>query len=249
MKGINLNEIFMTNEGCEFKIIHIESSSKIKIKFMDNYGYEKLVRATNIRNREIKNPFHKSLYGIGMFGVGEFKSKINNKITYEYAKWQQMMSRAYDVHTKLRQKAYQECSVREDWHNFQDFSSWLINQKGYGLVGWQLDKDLLVEGNKEYSPDCCVIVPPAINNTLTGSNQNNGLPRGVCWHIGAEKYIAQCRVNSKIIHLGYYYDIISAKEAYNNHKLTVLKDLAEVYRDNIDVRLYTLLMNFPSHRL
>ena len=51
------------------------------------------------------------------------------------------------------------------------------NQKWEGL---ELDKDLLVKGNKIYGPDTCCFLPGAINSLFShGQKKKNNLPEGV----------------------------------------------------------------------
>lgn len=245
--SFDIGETFTTNEGCCAEVIEYRDSGKIKIRFLDKVGYEKYVTATNIRNKEIKNPFHPSVHGVGFFGVGPFVAKVDNKNTYEYNKWRGMMTRSYDPRTKSNQPAYQACSVVESWHNYQTFAGWLVEQKGYGNIGWDLDKDLLIHGNKEYGPNACILVPTEINNLLTGGNSNNGLPRGVCWHKNMGKYIAQCRSKGVIHHLGYYVDIEDAQKAYKTFKKEILKSVAMEYYGQIDERLFKMLLDYPEH--
>ena len=40
------------------------------------------------------------------------------------------------------------------------------------MQGWQLDKDILLKGNKIYSPDTCCFVPQEINSIAVDSNNN-----------------------------------------------------------------------------
>jgi len=61
---------------------------------------------------------------------------------------------------------------------------------------WQgkaLDKDLLVKGNKLYSPETCVFIPESLNCFILESEANRGeYPIGVYWDKEANKYKAQC---------------------------------------------------------
>ena len=64
-----------------------------------------------------------------------------------------------------------DCSVYEGWHNFQNFAKW-YEDNYYEIEEEQmhLDKDILVKGNKVYSPDTCVFVPETINGLFVKSN-------------------------------------------------------------------------------
>ena len=47
-----------------------------------------------------------------------------------------------------------------EWHNFQVFAKWF--DENY-MEGFQLDKDIKIEGNKIYSSGTCLFVSPTNN--------------------------------------------------------------------------------------
>lgn len=77
--------------------------------------------------------------------------------------WVSMHNRCYSPKTQAKHPCYVGCSVHEDWHNFKEFESWMLQQD---FQGKSLDKDILVFGNKVYGPDTCVFVTPALNALL-----------------------------------------------------------------------------------
>lgn len=84
-----------------------------------------------------------------------------------YRKWKCMIERAYSsAYHKLR-PTYAEVTVCEEWHLFSNFKRWMEQQDWKGK---QLDKDLLVQGNKVYSPETCVFVTSNINTLLHTKN-------------------------------------------------------------------------------
>ena len=70
-----------------------------------------------------------------------------------YRVWTHMLERCYDVKRQERQPTYKDCSVSTEWLTFSVFKSWMEKQD---FEGKQLDKDLLIEGNKIYSAETCV---------------------------------------------------------------------------------------------
>lgn len=74
-----------------------------------------------------------------------------------------MLKRCYNHSHIRRHSSYADCLVCDEWLIFSNFKRWMETQDWEGK---QLDKDLLVEGNKIYSPDTCVFVD-AITNTFT----------------------------------------------------------------------------------
>lgn len=106
------------------------------------------------------NPFN---YQRGMFGVGYKGCEKRDLYSKCYIKWQNMLQRCYDenVHKKWKPE-YKDKTVCEEWLNFANFKIWYDEHCIYGNQ-IDLDKDILVKGNKEYSPENCVLVEHYIN--------------------------------------------------------------------------------------
>jgi hypothetical protein len=90
-----------------------------------------------------------------------------------YRTWRSMLKRGYSNKHKAAHPTYQDVTVCEEWHLFSTFKAWMQAQD---CEGKQLDKDLLVEGNKIYSPETCVFVSGQVNRFLIDS----GAARGEC---------------------------------------------------------------------
>jgi len=102
--------------------------------------------------------------GIGI-NDADYSVKIekNKKIIWIcpfYDRWKQMLRRCYAPELHKKHPCYIGCSVTPEWRYFSKFRLWMESQKWEGM---QLDKDLLVKGNKVYGPDTCCFLPQAIN--------------------------------------------------------------------------------------
>ena len=106
------------------------------------------------------NPFN---YQRGMFGVGYKGCEKRDADSKCYIKWQNMIQRCYDenVHKKYKPK-YKDKTVGDEWLKFANFKIW-YDEHDIGDEHIDLDKDILVRGNKEYSPETCVLVKHYIN--------------------------------------------------------------------------------------
>jgi hypothetical protein len=75
-------------------------------------------------------------------------------------------------------------------------------------VGKQIDKDLLLSGNKCYSPDTCVFISPQLNKFLQDafSNKRDGGVKGYYFDKWRGKFVAQCsdHTTGKLKHLGMF---------------------------------------------
>ena len=81
--------------------------------------------------------------------------------------WKSMMNRCYDS-SSAGYGRYGDIGVTvcEEWHTYENFRRWF---KDKYIEGFSLDKDIVIEGNKEYSPTACAFVPQSINSLFAHS--------------------------------------------------------------------------------
>ena len=63
-------------------------------------------------------------------------------------------------------------------------------------------------------------------------------------HLYTTKYVAKCKVSNKTVHLGYYLTSTEAFIVYKNFKESYIKEVANKWKDQIDVRVYEALMRY-----
>lgn len=139
--------------------------------------------------------------------------------TLSYAKWNSMLNRCRPDGACQREKpTYIGCLVSDEFKDFQTFADWHTQQVGYGL-GYDLDKDILVENNKVYSKNTCVLIPASLNRFLCDSGGSRGnLPQGISWSKLRLKFQVHLKVSAKSKYLGLFPDLNSAKLAYKEAK-------------------------------
>lgn len=224
------------------KIIACRNKGSIDVEFLDDYHYIKRnVAYINFKKGQVKNPFDRTMFGIGMLGVGNYKARENDKLmSKEYKTWNNMLIRCYDQKEKLKHEAYYDiCMVCEKWHNYQNFAEWYTNN--YYQVGTErmhLDKDILYPGNKLYSPETCLIVLQRINMLFLNKSNKRGLPNGI---IRVKRgYLA--KYNQK--ELGIFNTIDEAFFYYAKAKEMKIQEVAQDYRNVIPAKLYAALMDY-----
>lgn len=158
-------EVYKTSNFGQLKVLKYVDAYNVVVQFIDT-GFKTTARASNIRNGEVKDRMSPSKYGVGYIGIGVYTSRSR-----AYGVWCSMISRCYSSKSLEMHPTYKGCSVAKDWHNFQVFAKWF--EDNY-VDGYQLDKDLLVVGNKVYSEDTCVFVTPKINLFITDSAAKRG---------------------------------------------------------------------------
>ena len=177
-------------------------------------------------------------------------AKVDGKIVKEYNLWQSMLNRCFSEKLQTRQPTYKGCNVSDNFLHYSFFYDWCQKQVGFGKVDdkgryWQLDKDLLFVDNKTYSEAACVFVPQEVNKFFTDSGANRGeYPLGVSFHKRAGKFVAQCTVNGKLQHLGYFDTPQEAFAVYKPFKENLCKQLALKWQHEIDHRLFNAMMNW-----
>ena len=129
-------------------------------------------------------------YNVYITGSGDNGKRKVIWVCPFYRKWIHMLERCYDQKLHNKFPTYVGCSVCKDWKSFSTFKSWMETQNWEGK---HLDKDLLIKGNKTYSPNTCVFLDARINTFLTESGAGRGkFPIGVSLERESGKYVAQC---------------------------------------------------------
>lgn len=176
-------------------------------------------------------------YGVGIL---DKKSVYNTKC---YIVWNSMLARCYSNYRHTINKTYSDCTVCEEWHLYSNFEKWF--NKHY-KNGQQLDKDIMVPGNKIYSPSTCCFVPGAIN-TLIISKQTKmtKLPTGVSITENGS-YQVIVKYHGKPKRVGTFKTIKEARKAYITYKKNYLKEVATEYFKNgeIDKIVYNAILHY-----
>ena len=164
---------------------------------------------------------------------------------YEYKLWNQVRSRCFSKSHQAKDVSYIGCSISDNFLNFTFFFNWCNNQIGFGNEGWELDKDILVKGNKIYSEDTCCFVPSELNKLLLSHRRGRGEhPIGVSYCKLNKRFRASVRKDMKKKTLGYYSTAEEAFYAYKQAKEAHIKEVANKWKDQIDIRVYEALMKY-----
>lgn len=246
-----VGEKFLTNEGYEIEIIEYYGNRQCTVRFNDKRGTIVANKEyADLKKRVVKNPFHKSLYGVGYMGQGIYKGRHpRGEHTKTYNTWSAMLERCYSEKCQEKYPTYKGCTVDERWHNFQVFAEWFENNYNPEYMkNWQLDKDILIKGNKVYSPETCSLVPNEINCLIIKTDSKRGeLPVGVILQKETGKFIANIRAGKesrKTTYLGTFKTSEEAFEAYKITKEVYIKVVADKYKHQITEQCYQALYNY-----
>lgn len=236
---------FDTNNCGVCEIIDYKNHREVTVKF-ENPEYVTVCRLELLKLGKVRNPLTPSFYGKGFIGLGEFGFKDKRACVL----WAQILGRAYDKKFQIKRPTYKGVTVCKEWLNFQNFARWFYDQEfsntkdGNGR-SYHLDKDILVRGNKIYSPETCCFVPQDLNSLLLLRGKCRGdYPVGV-QRISSNKFVSQMSKNGgKIIHLGTFTAPEQAFQAYKKAKEDYIKEVAEKWKGKISDKVYQALLGY-----
>lgn len=239
-----VGRIYSTKGGTSCTITSYTNSKNLTVQFNDFWGYEKIACLQQLKLGSVRNPYDKTVFGIGFIGDGKHSPTDGSKATLVYEHWRSMLLRCYCSKTQKRNPTYLGCIVDERWHNFQNFAEWFLNQNYYEC-GYELDKDILVKGNKVYSPETCCLVPKEINSTFNSREAARGnYPQGVSPYNRTNKFKSSIRIGGKKVNLGVYKTVEDAYKAYIVAKESRVKSLAVKWEGRIEYRVFKVLIGW-----
>ena len=185
-----------------------------------------------------------TVYGVGFNDV-QFQIAINRKHIWQYQLWAGFLKRCFSEREKASSPAYRDVTCCDEWLSFGSFFEWVNKEVDYKGKpdGYQFDKDLVIKGNKIYSPEACSFVPTAVNSLLTDSGAARGeYPQGVNYHKHTGKFVVQLSVDGKQKHLGLFLTPEDAFAAYKTAKEAQIKIVATQYKAALKPAVFESLM-------
>ena len=240
-----LGKEFPTNRSGNCVVVDYKGFNKVVVKFYEPEFYL-TCSLGHLRNGQITNPLFPNMYGVGYIGIGKYSSKDKRL----FSLWSNMLQRSnYEIyHQKF--PTYKDVTVCSEWYNFQNFATWCETQKTQSTIDgcvefYDLDKDLLIKGNKIYSPETCCFVPREVNGLLVKRDKMRGeYPIGVSYHKKGRKFQAKINRFGVTEYLGLYSTEYEAFLVYKNAKESHIKKVAEIWKDHIDSEVYQALVNY-----
>ena len=238
------------NFGSKMVIVDYNGCMNIDVYFPEYDWIAKGVTYDHFKNGKISCPYERNVYGVGYLGEGEYKARENGKNTRIYNVWHNMMQRCYDRKYHEKHPTYINCTVSEEFHNFQNFGMW-DKDNFYQIEGQQmcLDKDILFKHNKIYSPETCIYVPQTINKLFIKNDNIRG-DSLIGTTLYNDKYIVQCRLlnpgtgKSKLKYLGLYDTQEKGFEVYKYYKEKNIKEVADYYKEHIPQKLHNAMYKY-----
>ena len=235
-------KVYPSNKYGDVEIVEYINNSKVKIRFI-NTNHIKEEYISSVRLGCVRDDSIPTTCGFGFYDVEG--ASIGRNAIREYRLWNAMINRCYNENLRHKNPTYKDCSVSEEWRYLSNFEEWCHQQIGFNIEGFELDKDILVKGNKVYAPETCCFVPKEINSMLTNSRRGRGAyPVGVYYKKRISKYASQISKNGEVIHLGNFDTPEEAFVVYKREKEKYIKEVANKWKDKTDPRVYEALMNY-----
>ena len=240
--------LFKTKLYGDLIITKYINHKEVYVKFLDT-GYETKAYFGNIKKGIVRDRTVPSILGVGI--IGDEVTKVNGNRLKEYNLWQALLGRCYCDKFHVKCPTYKDCSVSDNFKYYPYFKSWCQQQIGFGCLDdkgnhFELDKDLLIKGNKVYSEDTCCFIPREITVALIYNQTKKGKhPIGVSYSKVNNKFVVYVKKgDGSREYLGYFEDASVAFLAYKASKEAYLKELANKWKDKIDPRVYEALIGW-----
>lgn len=219
--GLDTDKVYINNKGLDFEVIKFIDCYDIVCKFSRS-GYVGHFRAGDIRNGEIRDIMHPN-------DKGFINDVLGSSNSPHYMTWIGLYNRLSE---KLHNRAptYKDTTICKDWYRFSKFAEWSDTQD---YQGKQLDKDILIIGNKHYSPETCIYVDQRVNKLGFSIDESRGsLPIGVS--INSGKYRARCSdLNGRSHAIGSYETKKEARKAYYAYKAKLIREIADTQEERV----------------
>lgn len=175
-----IGKTFKNSKGLEYIVLKENGNKKTEyyydIMFIKTKSIKK-VEKRNLIKGNVRDDYDKNIYNVACRGNESSTYPILNRIAFK--RWYAMIERCY-CETAISYKSYGKKGVfvNNKWLCFEKFMQDLPNIKGFDFEKYikgeiQLDKDTIINGNKEYSFEKCIFIDKIenIKNQITKSKE------------------------------------------------------------------------------
>ena len=161
----------MDSNSCGKMVILYKQGNHCKVVFPET-GYVVDALFPNAIKGKVRDPYHLSSYGRGYLG------DVDRSIPH-YKKamqlWRNVMKRCYSENDP---NGYTGVTVSKRWLCFANFIKDIADLERFdewlnwkeGDIKYNLDKDLILEGNKVYAKEFCCFIPESLNKSMGAKN-------------------------------------------------------------------------------
>lgn len=183
------------------------------------------------------NKWKRTVFGIGYLGCNDAEAIRDN---YIYSKWANMIQRCYDEITHKLKPYYAACTVCEEWLNFSNYRLW-HTENAMGDRKVDLDKDILIPGNKTYSPETCTLVTHFTNTVF---ETTKGIDSNIVKNNATGKYDATMIILGKREEIGTFDTEGQAKQGFIDYKNDYISEFAKSSKGKVPNKTYEAMTNW-----
>lgn len=222
-----------------------KDGGRISVRFY-NTNYECAFDKATIYSNRVKDYTHPNVFGIGYLGEPTVNDCDPIKMTI-IRLWRGIFNRCYDINKLNERATYRDCIISPEWYNQVNFKNWCLSQMNAGFYqqGWELDKDLLVRGNKVYGPDTCCFLPERLNQLqqVKKDSEYNWLP-GVNYDKSRGKFKSEVNFDGVRHYLPRRETEMESFLDYKQLKEKLVREDADNWKDKIQPKAYEALKNY-----
>ena len=204
---------FKTKSSGICTVIKYENSRSIYVMFED--GTVTRVSGGNLCSGSINNPNRPTVFGVGINDV-----EVKDYGDKRYVLWHSILRRSYSEVYHKNKPSYINVNVSDDWKRLSNFIKDVEKLPNFDMAlseNWEIDKDVLSNGEKVYSKETCCFLPREIN-TLFNRESTKGLKTGVSYNKRLGKFTASINKGRGSKHIGVYLTEDEAHYSYCKEK-------------------------------
>lgn len=224
VKSVEVGGKYNTNSSGMLEVLNIINSKEVEVKFLDT-GNIRVAQAGSIKKGEVKD----LIYGVGYCNRSRGTRNPDGSIKKSYDAWRRLLYRCTPAWWGLH-PTYKGVSVCDEWACYEVFAEWFESRNTSDDL--EVEKDLLILGNKQYSPTTCCLLPNYINKAIVIQREH----QGYCERNG------KFEVNFMGGYRGTYEDTKAAQEAYIKLKVDHVRSLSNT--NFIEDRAKEALLSF-----
>lgn len=243
--SVSVGSIYPTKRDGNVQVIARVDRKHVRVRFIE-HPFETDVRLDSLRNGHVKNYMRPVVCGVGFVGSGPWPTSVGGQTTTTYKTWNGMLTRCYAPRHENHIRNWSDVTVHPEWINFQNFATWYeerLDKHGPVDFKWELDKDMLVPGNRQYGPSVCCLLPQPINGLFNDHGLKRGnLPLGITKM--RKQYQARVNAFGVCRELGCYSNLADAQRAYWSEKFRVIQETTIRYWQYLPEPLAWRLLTF-----
>ena len=244
---VKVGDLRRNNYGCLYTVIRIRDSYNATIRYLDKFSHEQTLALRSARLGITRNPYAPTLAGVGYIGSGKYMSSVSRgTYTREYMLWAGLIRKYYDrKKVDITQSKYNK-NVCPEWHNFQTFADWVVSLGYYDDQLFSLNTTLLADESNVIGPDTTCFIPDVLVGHLvrTKPRRVSTLPMGIILPTRCARYLVQIKCYGKSQPIAKCVDIFEAISIHKHAKEEHVKEVANLYRHELEPRVYDALMSW-----